>query len=189
MKYLLVIFSFLNATTSFSQKADGELFRANEFYRNGQYQQAEQYYQSVLNRDAANRTDLFNLANTYYQQKRYDEALRILDQFPDGRLKAASLYNKGVVHTRQKELLESIEAYKSALRISPYNMPARENLQKALRELKQQQEQQKRQQQKNQNMNNSEAERRMQELQEKEEQIRERMRNRGQKGAPMPKDW
>ena len=51
-------------------------------------------------------------------------------------LKGKAYYNKGVVLSRSKKLEESIEAYKNALRQNPDDKEARENLQKALLELK-----------------------------------------------------
>ena len=44
--------------------------------------------------------------------------------------------------SHQKKIKESIEAYKQTLRLAPEDTEARENLQKALNELKQQQQQQ-----------------------------------------------
>lgn len=54
-------------------------------------------------------------------------------------IRAKSFYNKGVILSQQKNLKESIEAYKNALRINPADKEARENLQKDLLELKKKQ--------------------------------------------------
>ena len=51
-------------------------------------------------------------------------------------IKAKSYYNKGAILSSQKKLEESIEAYKNAFRQNPDDKEARENLQKALLELK-----------------------------------------------------
>ena len=51
-------------------------------------------------------------------------------------LRSNSYYNEGVVLGKQQKLEESIETYKNALRQNPDNTEARENLQKALLELK-----------------------------------------------------
>ena len=57
-------------------------------------------------------------------------------------LRSHSYYNKGVSLSQQKKLEESIDAYKNTLRIAPDDSDARENLQKALNELKKQQQKQ-----------------------------------------------
>jgi tetratricopeptide (TPR) repeat protein len=56
-------------------------------------------------------------------------------------VKSAAHYNNGVIKTKQKDLEGSIEDYKNALRLNPDDLQARENLQKALLELKQKQQQ------------------------------------------------
>jgi tetratricopeptide (TPR) repeat protein len=103
-------------------------------------------------------------------------------------VKATSYYNQGVIYSKLKDLDNSIEAYKSALRNDPNDKDARENLQKALLEKKKQQQDQQNQQKQKSSMNQSQAEKKLQQLQEKEKNIRERMQQ-GQNGSPMPKDW
>ena len=57
--------------------------------------------------------------------------------------KSRSFYNKGVVLQNNKKLPECIEAYKNALKLTPDDEDARQNLQKAMQQLKQQQQQEK----------------------------------------------
>ena len=53
--------------------------------------------------------------------------------------KAKAFYNKGVVLQNNKKLPECIEAYKNALKLTPQDEDARQNLQKALQQQKEQQ--------------------------------------------------
>ena len=50
-------------------------------------------------------------------------------------------YNEGVAMVKQKKLMESIDAWKKALRLNAGDSAARDNLEKALTELKRQQQQ------------------------------------------------
>ena len=67
----------------------------------------------------------------------------------DKSMQEKGFYNKGVAMMKQKKLQESIDAWKSALKIDAADADARENLEKALMEQKKQQSQQQ-QNQKNQ---------------------------------------
>ncbi|WP_394803648.1 tetratricopeptide repeat protein [Niabella hibiscisoli] len=51
-------------------------------------------------------------------------------------LRSGAHYNVGVVYSNQNKIEESVEAYKRALRLNSQDKDARENLQKALSELK-----------------------------------------------------
>ena len=68
------------------------------------------------------------------------EAIKVYENLlmntSDAELKGKAYYNKGVIFSAQKKLEESIEAYKNALRQNSNDKEARENLQKALMELK-----------------------------------------------------
>jgi Ca-activated chloride channel homolog len=97
-------------------------------------------------------------------------------------------YNQGVGATKQKKLEESIEKYKQALRMVPDDQQARENLQKALRELKKQQSSSS-QQKSSSSMDQSEADQKLKLLQQKERQIQERVRKNSQGGGSQSRDW
>ena len=85
----------------------------------------------------------------------------------------------------------AVAEYEQALRLNPDDKEARENLQKALSELKKQQEEQQKQQQKSQsNMSQREAEQKLKLLQEKEKELQQRLQNQNkQKGGNQSKDW
>jgi len=69
----------------------------------------------------------------------------ITRQLPQA-MQEKGLYNKGVALVNQQKLKESIDAWKNALKLDNTDADARENLQKALMQLKQQQQQQAQQQ-------------------------------------------
>lgn len=193
-KILLFLIVSLSAAVSFAQE-ENALVKGNEYYRQQQYDLAEKQYRLAVQQDPNNIRAQYNLANALYQQKKYDEAhdlfKKLQDDAPDKNIKEAAYYNNGVSYSKEKNLEESIEAYKGALRLDPNDQNARENLQKALLELKKKQkDQQDQQKEKSQsNMSQKEAERKLKLLQEKEKQLHERLQKNGQKGGSQQKDW
>ena len=116
-----------------------------------------------------------------------------------GELKAKAYYNKGAVLSQQKKLEESIEAYKNTLRINPDDKEARENLQKALLELKkknppkkkeEQDKKKKQQKQPQSKMSPKEAQQRLQLLAQKEKEVQQRIqKEKSKSGGNQTKDW
>ncbi len=189
--FVLVI--FLSAYC-YAQSNDA-LTKGNEYYKQAAFDLAERQYRQAITEDALNTTANYNLASALYRQRKFSEATTVLQNMleglNDGELKSATHYNEGVIYSKQKDLLKSIEAYKEALRNAPDDKDARENLQKALLELKKQQQDQQNQkkQQQPSKLSQKEAQRRLDQLQQKEKDIQERLQKQGQKGSSMPKDW
>ena len=113
--------------------------------------------------------------------------------------KARAYYNKGVVLSNQKRLEESIEEYKNALRQEPNDKEARENLQKALLELKKRtppppkkedKKKQNKKQKEQPKMNQKEAEQKLKLLEQKEKELQQRLqRQKSKTGTGGNKDW
>jgi Ca-activated chloride channel homolog len=197
-RYKLTALLLAGVLTLHAQSVEGYLGKGNDYYKLSQFDLAERQYRAAIEEDSTNTTARYNLANALYHQRKFKDAVDVLNENVQQpavgpQVKSASYYNKGVVYTKQKDLLNSIEAYKGALRIDPDDRQARENLQKALLELRQQQQQQQRNQQERErnqsHMSQQEAERQLQRLQEKEQKVQERLQGKGQQGNSMPKDW
>jgi Ca-activated chloride channel family protein len=197
IKKFCTVVCILFTVPLYAQKTEGSLNKGNEYYKQAQFDLAEKQYRAARAQNNGNTTAQYNLANALIEQKKYREATDILGSLlkaaSDKEVKAAAFYNQGVIYTKERELEASIEAYKASLRINPADKEVRENLQKALLELKKQQQQkqqqQKQQQQNQSNMSKREAEQKLKALQEKEKKLQERLQNKGQKGNSMPKDW
>jgi Ca-activated chloride channel family protein len=178
-----------------AQDVNGYISKGNQYYKQTQFDLAEAEYRRALQTDPANATAQYNLANALQKQKKYDEAVQVLEKLyssgANNNLRSAAAYNQGVAHTKQKALEASIESYKKALRLNPDDKEARENLQKALSELKKKQDEEQKQQKKSQsNMSQKEAEQKLNLLQQKEKQLQERLQNQNkQKGGKQAKDW
>ena len=192
MKGIILTLLIGIALVAVAQSLNAYIKQGNQHYMQSQFDLAEAQYRLALQEDPSSKEAKFNLANTLHQQKKYDQANQLLDQLQssvkDSTTKSMSAYNQGVAFSKQKNLEESIEKYKQALRMVPGDQQARENLQKALRELKQKQGGGGQQKQ-NSNMNQDEADQKLKLLQQKEKQIQQRVRKSSQGGGSQSKDW
>lgn len=204
MKQIAVIAVLFFLTKGLSaQESDRLIQKGNELYKQQQYQQAEQIYADVLATDPNNTTAKFNQANALYKQNKAEEAIKVLNDLAfktnDQTVKAKAYYNKGAILSGQKKLEESIDAYKDALRQDPADKDARENLQKALFELKKKnppkkednkKQPQKQQQKPQPKMSQKEAEQRLKLLEQKEKQVQQRLqKEKSKQGGGQGKDW
>ena len=177
---------------------------ANKHYREQQYDKAAASYEKALELAPGNSIATYNLGNTFYRKNNAADAEKMFDatieKSEDKRVISDAWYNKGVSLTQQKKLEESIEAYKQALRLNPSDTLARENLVRALRELKkkQQQEQDEKKKKKEEQekkkeqpkMSQKQLQQLLQALQEQEKKLQQKMQ---QSKIPSPsqpeKDW
>jgi len=185
---LLAVFAALNA----GAQVNVFISKGNEYYQASQFDMAISQYRKALEAEPNNTTAQFNLANALQKQKKYDEAIQQLDQLAyatnDRKLKASAYYNQGVAHSHLKNLEQSIESYKSALRLDPTDQQARENLQKALLEQKKKQQQQQKDQKKPEpKMSQKEAEQKLKMLQQKERDLQKNKNKQG--GTGQAQDW
>jgi Ca-activated chloride channel family protein len=189
--FFLTLFFF--SLHGFAQNAAEAVLRGNQFYQQGQFDQAEVHYRQALEYDPANEKARYNLANALQKQDKYEEAAKLLEGLAtatkDKPLKASAYYNQGVAYSKLKNLEASIESYKKSLRLNPADQEARENLEKALLELKKKQQQQKDQQKKPQSsMSQKEAEQKLKLLNQKEKELHQR-KDKKQEGTGQAQDW
>lgn len=197
-------------STVFSQQEKPLVMKGNELYKKQQYDLAAEEYKKATDINGKDPRSYYNLGNALYKNKKIDDAEKAFDEAaknakdPTG--KSRSVYNKGVALTRQSKLQESIDAYKAALRLVSTDEEARQNLQKALNELKKQ-EQQKQQQNKNnknqdknkQNpdqkpetkskLNKKQVEQMLNSLRQEEKKLQQGVQKRNNTGGANSKDW
>jgi Ca-activated chloride channel family protein len=202
---LIVAIPVISLYAQENQETEKAIQKGNDLYKAKQYDQAETAYKEVLNREKTNTTAAFNHANALFRQTKLDENKTALDEVimnsdkTNTELKGKAYYNQGVGYSIQKNLEASIDAYKNALRQNPNDKEARENLQKALMELKkrnpppppkEKKNQQKKQQKQQPKMDQKEAEQRLKLLEQKEKEVQQRLQNEKSKAAAgQPKDW
>jgi tetratricopeptide (TPR) repeat protein len=150
---VILLLIALTATLSSSAQNGNNLIRSgNRYYKKKQLDQSLQQYQAAVKKAPDNPAANYNLGNAQFRKNEYDAAAKSYDagvahSAADKELQEKGLYNKGVAMVKQKKLQESIDAWKSALKLDASDSDARENLEKALMQLKQQQQQQQQNQQ------------------------------------------
>ncbi|MDX2048762.1 MAG: tetratricopeptide repeat protein [Chitinophagaceae bacterium] len=198
----IAVFLFFSKTLT-AQKENQFIYKGNEAYKEQKFDKAITAYQKALQQSPRNSTAAFNLGNAMYRTKKNEEAARYfdaaIDNSTDIKKQGDGWYNKGVMLTAEKKLQESIDAYKTTLRLNPMDTLARENLQRALNELKKQQQQQKKDQQQNKKQEQKKQQSKltkqqvMQLLQAMQEQERMLQQKMQKSKVPVPgqpdKDW
>src|SRR5688500_15860669 len=122
IKLVVTIITFHVAFISFAQTNDA-LAKGNYYYKESVFDIAERQYRLALEHDATNTTAQYNLATSLYRQRKFAEAITVWQNMRNNlnnkELKGSSHYNEGVVYSKQKDLIKSIDAYKDALRNNP----------------------------------------------------------------------
>lgn len=204
MKIFVIILSLIAPNPILFAQENENIRDGNDYYRQQQFDKAADEYQKALQASPANKIAKFNLANALIKQNKPDEAGKLLSELnvngTDADVRSKATYNQGVMLSKEKKLEESIESYKESLRLNPNDQEARENLQKALLELKQknppkkQEEKEKKQQQQQQQppkpkISPREAQQQLKLLEQKEKEIQERLQKNSRTGSSQPKDW
>ncbi len=154
MKRFLII--ILLASVTFGQSLRSLINDGAEEYEKGNYAQAEILFKKALDLDFKSYEAHYNLANTYYKQKKFADALKEyktalkLLKSEDKDKRSDIFYNVGNVFLKSDSLDQAINAYIASLQENPKDMDAKYNLSYALKKKQQQQKQQN----KNQNKNN-----------------------------------
>ena len=74
MKLILCVL-VLNYTTAFAQTLEQKFTKANQYYKDKQYDFAESAYLDILKNDADNVNANYNLGNVYFHKKEYVNAV------------------------------------------------------------------------------------------------------------------
>lgn len=204
MKWLLSILVLLQAqaTGEGDRVAAQAIKDGNRLYKEGDWSAAATEYDRALNSPYHNIA-LVNKGNALYRQKKYDESIKTYKKATstsnkDLLLRSAAYYNAGVVYSNQKKIEESIAEYKDALRLNWRDQKARENLQKAMLELKKQsgggggggKNEDQSQKPSKSNLSQSQAQKQLDRLEDKERGTQEKVTNKkGQYGGSAGKDW
>ena len=156
-----------------------------------------------MRKEPGNNTARFNLANalqkenqTEQSKKNYDEVIAHADI---SSLKAESNYNKALAFIKEQNLQSAIQFFEESLKENPSDDDARENLQKALNNLKKQQQQnqpqnqkqkqqQSQKQQKQPPLNKDMMQQKFNELRNQENQLQKKLQSKNNSTQP-EKDW
>jgi len=209
---VVFILSFILAGSAYSDI--GSLMRkGNGLYRRDKYEDAFKAYQEAQVLEPDNPDIRFNIGSALYKLNKFSEAMpewQLSLVSKNKKTKAAGTYNMGNASFKSGQLEPAINFYKLSLGINPNDMPAKQNLEFALKvkeELKKQQKQdtskQKQQQQQQQQlqpqmqpkpqsqkgeMSKDEAQQILDALKNKEKEAQEQAK-RAKPKVDVEKDW
>ncbi len=207
MKQFFIISSLLfSLAHSYAQQVTVTIKQGNDAYKKGDYKAAAEAYQKALDESPNNEIAQFNLGNALQKLKQdeasgktYDE---LLQHSKDGSLQSKAYYNKALALLKQNNLEEAVNSFKQSLRLAPDDVETRENLQKALAELRQKQQQQQQQNKKqpppppkqqppskNKSMSRQMMDQKFNELRNQEKQLQKQLQKQKLSSSQQEKDW
>jgi tetratricopeptide (TPR) repeat protein len=210
IKFSYIFFLVTIAMQSIAQHVNVYVKGGNKLYKEGKFDKALPEYKKAIEVNAGDPVANYNMGNAFFRNSRYVEAATTFDNtITNGKgtaIKQKAFYNKGVSLSKQNKLQESIEAYKSAVKLDPSDEDARINLQKALLELEKTQppkeqnkedEKKKKDKKKDQqkqppqsNLTKKQVEQLLKALQQREQQVQQKMqKNKNRTAGQQEKDW
>lgn len=143
---LIIITLLIVSANAFSQKVVRDSIKVgNKAYKEQLYGAAESKYKAAIQQDPNAKEAMYNLANTYYKQSKWDDALKEYEHYlsvenQSREKRSAALHNIGNTFLKKKDLQKSMAAYKEALRMNPTDNQTRYNLAVVQKMLKDQQD-------------------------------------------------
>ena len=144
MKYILTsVLAILCAAQMFAQVDRHDVRAGNRKFKKEDWREADISYRKALVKDSTSVAANYNLANTAYRQKNYDEAGKLLDRIKDFAPASSHVsdywFNAGDVALAKKDYQAAVNAFKSALLANPSDLEAKENYIYAKKKLEDQQ--------------------------------------------------
>ena len=140
----VLVFILLSLTTQ--AQTNNYILQGNKLYDQQKYKEAADDYAKAVAKDPNNTSGLFNLSNSLYQQKKYDDSRKVMTETAklskDKPSAAAANYNIGNTYMSQQKWEDAVSSYKQTLRNNPQDVDAKYNLSYAEQMLKKQQQQQ-----------------------------------------------
>lgn len=188
-KGLLIAICLLTGFSAFAQKGNREVYFGNKAYRAGDLKTAVSEYEAALKANPSNNSARINLAIAQSKLKAADASVQNFDKAltenkNNAAMEARLNYDKGITLAKNKKYQEAVDAFKKTLLTTPEDNNARENLQKALNELKQQQQQKKPQQ----NQEKKNQQKNKEEQQQQQQQQQQQKKNQQEQQQKMSKE-
>lgn len=144
MKYILTsVLAILCAAQMFAQVDRHDVRAGNRKFKKEDWREADISYRKALVKDSTSVAANYNLANTAYRQKNYDEAGKLLDRIKESAPASSHVsdywFNAGDVALAKKDYQAAVNAFKSALLANPSDLEAKENYIYAKKKLEDQQ--------------------------------------------------
>ncbi|MEX2601165.1 MAG: tetratricopeptide repeat protein [Balneolaceae bacterium] len=177
---LILIFLFGFAAT--------DAKKANEAFRNGEYERAAELYQQAIQADPENARLYFNLGNTLARLGHKEEAAEAFETFKslsdDPAQHAMADYNSGNLYSESEEFEAAVRHYRNALINNPDDPDAIHNYELAMRQLQQQQQEEQQQQDQGGDEEQDQDQNQDQEQNQDGEQDQQQDQNPGQQPEP-----
>ena len=144
IKYILTsVLAILCAAQMFAQVDRHDVRAGNRKFKKENWREADISYRKALVKDSTSVAANYNLANTAYRQKNYDEAGKLLDRIKESAPASSHVsdywFNAGDVALAKKDYQAAVNAFKSALLANPSDLEAKENYIYAKKKLEDQQ--------------------------------------------------
>jgi Ca-activated chloride channel family protein len=185
----LVLFTSIG----FGQEDKKEVAAGNKAYKEGNWELAIKSYSKALEANPANIEAKFYKALAAFKKEQFAESANDFAELAatgaEKDTRTASFNNAGLALAQEGKLAEAIDALKQAFRANPADPEIRQNLQKALMDLKKQ-----KQDEPKQNdippppLKEQEANRKLQSVMDEERRTREKMKPKAS-GASNDKNW
>ena len=137
------VLAILCAAQMFDQVDRHDVRAGNRKFKKEDWREADISYRKALVKDSTSVAANYNLANTAYRQKNYDEAGKLLDRIKDSAPASSHVsdywFNAGDVALAKKDYQAAVNAFKSALLANPSDLEAKENYIYAKKKLEDQQ--------------------------------------------------
>jgi tetratricopeptide (TPR) repeat protein len=184
---------FCTASFAYGQQAKKEISTGTQAYKEGNWEMAMDAFDRALQADPVNTKAKFYKALAAYKMERYTDAATAFSELaaalPEKEIQTASFNNTGLAYAQEGKLKEAIEVFKQAFRANPGDAEIKQNLQKALLDLKkQEQDEQKDKKKPPPPMKEDDANRKLQSVMDEERKTREKMKPRGARSASN-KNW
>ncbi|MDO4224302.1 MAG: tetratricopeptide repeat protein [Bergeyella zoohelcum] len=145
-RYFLFGVLLFCADFALAQKSYNALIHeGNKAFESKEYETSTSKYMEALEKNQKDFTAHYNLGNTFYKRKMYDEAKAEYEKAEklakNKSDKAAALYNKGNAHMKTNNAEAAVESYRKALKETPYDENIRKNYEVAKRKQQEKQQQ------------------------------------------------
>lgn len=144
---MIRLFSYIMIFLLLTGSAPNDGRKANEAYKNGNYEEAERLYLSAIEQEPDNAKLYFNLGNARAKQGKIEEAIdsfmeyRSLVESPEE--KAMAEYNIGTLLANNKQWKPAASHFKNALKLNPQDLDTKYNFERALAEQEKKEEEEK----------------------------------------------